>query len=102
MTKLNNAIPFDPAARARRTLAAMLRDLGIGTEGLDVERDRDALRVALDCQAGGAPARIMLELDPAAVEAVHAHPELHEALLIELDEYLCECERRTTAEQRAL
>ena len=96
-------MPMTPYARpslqqqdeAHRIFAALLNDLGIDVRTLELRHRHGAWQIALDCALDGERCRIGLELEGGTFAAVDRDPALREALLIELDEHLAECERWT-------
>jgi hypothetical protein len=87
--------PPEPSARARQALTGLLYRLGIGPRQLELRHTPGAWQLHMDCRTCGSCEHIMLELDAGVLDAVDGDPALREALLIELDEHLAECERWT-------
>jgi hypothetical protein len=79
--------------QARRFLADLLGELRIGVRSLSLRPHRGCSRVTLDCARCGGPSRIGLELAGDTFAVASRNPALRDALLIELDEHLSDCER---------
>ncbi len=90
--------PSEPSARARQALAGLLCSLGIGPRRLELSHTAGAWQLHMDCLTCGSCEHIMLELDSDLLDAVDQDSALRDALLIELDEHLAECERWTDGE----
>jgi hypothetical protein len=89
MTTLRELLPDEP----RRILTDLLRDLGIGTSSLDLQRSGPDWRVSFDCTRHGERCRIALDLAADTFSTVRRDPAMRDALLVELDEHLADCER---------